>query len=127
MIKNNILIIEDSIEVSSLLTFMLEKNHYEILSACDGKEARMIIDQIEPPSLVILDLVLPYYSGEELLDFIQKKEEWKHVPIIILSSKSKENNIVDCLEHGAVDYITKPFNVNELLARVKRALQRCTL
>jgi DNA-binding response OmpR family regulator len=116
-----ILIIEDEKDVVTGLTFNLEARGYRVLAAYDGdKGYRSALD--EHPDLVILDLMLPRRNGYEVCRLL--KEEIPAVPIIMLTAKSQEAEIVTGLELGADDYITKPFSVLELLARIKSVLRR---
>jgi DNA-binding response OmpR family regulator len=79
-----------------------------------------MIEEIVPPELILLDVMLPFIDGFELLEQIRSKQNWSNVPIIMLTSKAQEKNIVRALEAGADDYIVKPFQPEELVARVRR-------
>jgi DNA-binding response OmpR family regulator len=79
-----------------------------------------MLEEIEPPQLILLDVMLPFIDGFELLEQIRSKPEWSEVPVIMLTSKGQEKNIVRALEGGADDYIVKPFQPEELVARVRR-------
>jgi DNA-binding response OmpR family regulator len=73
-----------------------------------------------PPALILLDVMLPYLDGFELIRKIRRRESWSHVPIIMLTAKSQEQNIVRALDDGANDYVVKPFRPRELMARIRR-------
>ncbi len=88
--------------------------------AGDGRLASAMIEEIVPPELILLDVMLPFIDGFELLEQIRSKQNWSNVPIIMLTSKAQEKNIVRALEAGADDYIVKPFQPEELVARVRR-------
>lgn len=109
--KKTIAVIDDDIYIGDMLERVLRKNHYEVLRAYSGTEARYLLSE-HAPNLILLDLMLPGLSGEELLPKI------KDIPVIIVSAKIDVANKVDLLLKGAVDYITKPFDINELLARI---------
>jgi len=116
-----ILIIEDEQDMVMGLKFNLEARGYEVTAAYDGETGcRKALD--EQPDLVILDLMLPKKNGYEVCKSL--KEEKPAIPIIMLTAKSQEAEIVTGLELGADDYVTKPFSLLELLARIKALLRR---
>ena len=106
-----ILIIDDDIHIGNVLEETLSKEGYEISRAYSGTEALLVIPDSKP-DLVLLDLMLPGLNGEDVLPQI------KGIPIIVVSAKVDIDNKVDVLLGGAVDYVTKPFNMRELLARI---------
>lgn len=114
---------EDEETTAILLKFILTRGGYSIVHAVDGRQAQTMIDQMPPPSLVLLDIMLPYLNGLQLIERIRKKSEWQHVPIIMLTSDSNERDIEEALASGANDYIVKPFNPRELTARLHRFLK----
>jgi two-component system, OmpR family, KDP operon response regulator KdpE len=114
-----VLIIDDEPPIRKLLRMGLTTQGYEILDAPNGKTALDLIKQ--KPDLVILDLGLPDMSGLELLSMIRARAEG--IPIIVLSSRGDEAGKVDALDRGADDYVTKPFGMDELLARMRAALR----
>ena len=120
MKQPRILIVEDDDQIAYLLDFMLNREGAHVLAAVDGQQAKEMIDEIERPDLVLLDVMLPFIDGFELIRYIRDKNSWKDVPVIMLSSKSQEKDIVQALEFGANDYVVKPFQPMELLARIKR-------
>lgn len=107
----NILIIDDDIHIGNVLEETLKKEGYDILRAYSGTEALLVLSQTKP-DLVLLDLMLPGLNGEEVLPQI------KDIPVIVLSAKVDVESKVDLLLGGAADYVTKPFNTKELLARI---------
>ncbi len=115
-----ILIIEDNDEINKLLREMLETTGYEVKSAFSGPEGFLYFDQ-ENYSLVLLDLMLPGMSGEEVLKKIREKST---VPVIVISAKNEIESKLDLLENGADDYITKPFDVREVRARIELQLKK---
>ncbi|HEX8195954.1 MAG TPA: response regulator [Pyrinomonadaceae bacterium] len=115
-----VLVIEDDRIISSLLQHILSRRGYKVHTATDGRSAAAMLEEIEPPQLILLDVMLPFIDGFELLEQIRSKPEWSEVPVIMLTSKGQEKNIVRALEGGADDYIVKPFQPEELVARVRR-------
>lgn len=114
-----ILVIDDEPPIRKLLRMGLATQGYEILEASNGKTALQLLD--EKPNLVILDLGLPDIQGHELLRTIRARND--SVPIVVLSSRGDEAGKVQALDLGADDYITKPFGMDELLARIRAALR----
>lgn len=121
--KVPLLVVEDDTEISYLLEFMLSREGYDVKKAADGLEAISAIDSMPLPKLVLLDIMLPYHNGFELIDYIRKKPEWSEVPIVMLTAKSQEKDISRALNMGANDYVVKPFQPVELLARIRRFLK----
>ncbi|WP_300567971.1 response regulator [Flavobacterium sp.] len=118
-----ILVIDDEIQIRKLLEISLEANGYKVLFAIDGKEG-IVMAASHQPDLILLDLGLPDEDGQEVL---VKLREWFQNPILILSVKSAEDEIVKALDNGANDYLTKPFRTQELLARMRTALRSNTI
>ncbi len=116
----NILIIDDEVQIRSLLEITLSANGYKISEASTGKEG-LTIAATRHPDLIILDLGLPDYDGFEIL---KKLREWCQKPIIILSVRNSEEDIVKALDNGANDYLTKPFHSGELMARIRVAIRQ---
>ena len=114
-----ILVIDDEPPIRKLLRMGLATQGYQILEAPDGKTALELLNQ--GPALVILDLGLPDIQGHELLRVIRARNET--VPIVVLSSRGDEAGKVQALDLGAYDYVTKPFGMDELLARMRAALR----
>lgn len=119
MIKDNILVIDDEPQIKRLLRITLEANEYNVTDAKDGTTG---IEQSAScrPNLIILDLGLPDMDG---LVVLKKLREWIKIPIIILSVRNSEKDIITALDFGADDYLTKPFNTGELLARIRNAIK----
>ena len=118
-----ILAADDDPIVQQFVSSILMENGHEVFTAPDGEQA---LDQARAmlPDLIVLDLIMPYKDGYEVLRSLQKSPEMKDIPVIILSAKSKEEDIIRGLEGGAEDFIIKPFNALELVARVKKVLAR---
>ncbi len=117
---NTALVVEDSGDISYLIRFLLEREQFQVELAADGREAERLITTLPPPRLVILDVMLPYVDGFQLLLQIRGLDPWKQVPVIMLTAKSQERDIVRALDAGADDYVVKPFQPEELMARVRR-------
>lgn len=120
MSSKNILIIDDEVKILEVISSFLESKGYHIYKAEDGRRALEIF-QSENIALILLDLMLPDISGEELCKTIRKKSR---VPIIMLTAKVEEHNLLTGLQIGADDYITKPFSLKELNARIEAVLRR---
>lgn len=116
----SILVVEDDVDINGLLCKILKKQNYEVSSAYSGSEARMCINMYNY-DLILLDLMLPGLTGEELIGEIRKS---KTMPIIIISAKTEISDKVKLLKLGADDYITKPFEISEVTARVEAQLRR---
>lgn len=114
--------IEDNEHIAYMLRFMLERAGYDVIVAGDGRDAQAVIKGVDPVDVVLLDLMLPYVSGYQLLAEMRDDQNWRYVPIIVLSAKVLENDIVKALDLGANDYVTKPFRPEELLARLRRVI-----
>ena len=89
----------------------------------DGRQATKMLEDTNPPKLVILDIMLPFIDGFELIKRIRNKPSWEKIPIMMLTSKTQERDIVRALDSGANDYIFKPFQSQELIARVDRFMR----
>lgn len=126
MANEKILIVDDEEHIRELLKYNLKINSYKCTTAENGFEALKIAKE-QRPRLVLLDLMLPEMNGYEVCKAIRKDKELSSTPIIILSAKDEEFHKILGLELGADDYITKPFSVEELLARVKVIIRRTRL
>ena len=117
---DTILIIDDEVQIRRLLEITLSANGYKISEASTGKDG-LIHAATTHPVLIILDLGLPDADG---IDILKKLREWYLKPIIILSVRSSEEDIIHALDNGANDYLTKPFRTGELLARIRVAIRQ---
>ena len=115
-----ILVIEDDIDISNMLKELLRMNKYKISCAYSGTEALMVLER-ESIDLILLDLMLPGLLGEEVLERIRENS---HIPVICVSAKDSPSSKVQLLKLGADDYVTKPFDNEELLARIEAQLRR---
>lgn len=117
-----VLIVEDDVHIAQVLVFMLERQHYKVIHAADGRAAVQHILSSPVPDLVLLDVMLPYVDGFEILGLIRAQSGWETVPVLMLTAKSTERDTVRALDAGANDFIIKPFQPLELLARLRRYL-----
>ena len=118
------LVVEDDPQIAHILKFILEREGYEVHLAADGRSAVSLIESLAPPAIVTLDIMLPHTDGYELLKRVRNRPGWETVPVILLTARSQEKDIVRALEAGANDYIVKPFKPDELRARVRRLAKR---
>jgi DNA-binding response OmpR family regulator len=116
-------VIEDDPSMSALLSFLLQRQGYVVTVASDGRQAFTLIDGMSAPELVVLDMMLPYRAGSEVIAHIRAREPWAAVPIVVLSAQTDEESVVCALDAGADDYVVKPFRPEELVARVRRAVR----
>lgn len=105
-----------------MLRFMLERAGYDVILAANGRDAQAALENVAAVDVVLLDLMLPYVSGYQLITEIRGNHDWQYVPIVVLSGKVLEEDIVKALDLGATDYVTKPFRPEELLARLRRVV-----
>ncbi len=115
-----ILVVDDEIRLRDMLRVYLEKEGYRVVEASNGREA-LIVARYEKPDLIILDLMMPELGGYDFMRTYRKEAE---TPVIMLTAKIEETDKVIGLELGADDYVTKPFGVSELVARVRAVLRR---
>jgi DNA-binding response OmpR family regulator len=119
-----VLVIEYDKPCAYLLKHMLTRLGYQVVVAEDGFSAQNSINILaQPPHVVLLDLMMPFVDGYQLLQQIRYKPEWIDIPVIILSTKTQEQDIIRAFELGASDYVTKPFQLGELLARIRTQIK----
>lgn len=121
--KPIILVIDDDSALVRLMRFYLEREGFEVRVAEDGEQALQAFEQTQLPDLVILDVMLPYHNGHELLADLRARSAWANVPVILLSSSDLENDVVKGLSAGANDYLAKPFRPAEVVARIRNLLE----
>jgi DNA-binding response OmpR family regulator len=114
------LVVEDSEHVAYLLEYMLEREGFDVMVASNGRDAADCVAREPARDIVLLDVMLPYKDGFEIVREIRSSPIWQLTPVIMLSARSLEEDVVRALEAGANDYVMKPYNPRELLARVKR-------
>ncbi len=118
-----ILVMEDEDALATLLSYNLEKEGYRVVVASDGEEGMLQIEE-RLPDLVLLDWMLPKLSGIEVCRRIRGKSETRNMPIIMLTARGEESDRIRGLDTGADDYLTKPFSMSELIARIRAVLRR---
>ena len=123
LFKPSVLIIEDEPNQAELIRYNLESEGYRVAIACDGEDG--LIQAMETiPDIILLDWMIPKVSGIEVCRQLRKIKSTNDIPIILLTARSEESDKVRGLDIGADDYITKPYSIKELLARVRAALRR---
>ena len=113
-------VVEDDADIGKLLQWVLERERFAVDVIPDGRTALDRVSGSAPPSLVILDVMLPHASGHEILRAIRANAQWKSVPVVMLTAKSQEADVVKALDAGANEYMVKPFQPAELRARIRR-------
>ena len=123
MKKAKILVVDDERDIIELVSYNLEKEGFKVISATDGEKALELVSS-DKPEVIILDLMLPGIDGLDVCRELKKNDQTSSIPVIMLTAKGEESDIVIGLELGADDYITKPFSPRVLVARVKAVLRR---
>ena len=126
MSKHRVLIVEDEQDIAGLIKHALERSGDAAVEIVTSGEAALTSVVEHPPDLIILDLNLPVVSGLEVCRILRSRADVRHVPIIMVTARTSENDRVGGLELGADDYVTKPFSLRELTARVRAVLRRAT-
>lgn len=126
IMSHKVLVVEDEANLREILKFNLEKEGYLTEAAMDANEALIFLDEFMP-DIILLDLMLPGLKGIQFLKLIKENPKYKHIPIVVVSAKNSESDIVNALESGADDYITKPFSIKILLTKLKIILKRQTI
>ncbi|MBP3915413.1 MULTISPECIES: response regulator transcription factor [unclassified Clostridium] len=126
MANEKILVVDDEEHIAELISYNLTSNGYKVVIANNGIDAVKLAIE-EKPSLILLDLMIPGKDGYDVCKDVRSNSEIRNTPIIMLTAKSEEVDKILGLELGADDYITKPFSVRELLARVKAVLRRFSI
>jgi two-component system, OmpR family, alkaline phosphatase synthesis response regulator PhoP len=123
MAKEHILVVDDEEDILELVRYNLAKEGYRVTTVASGEEALKSVRSVQP-DIILLDLMLPGVDGLEVCRLLKHDPKTQHVPLIMLSAKGEEADIVSGLELGAVDYITKPFSPRVLVARLRAVLRR---
>ncbi|MDR6990266.1 response regulator [Luteimonas sp. 3794] len=118
-----VLVVEDEEDIAYILRFMFEREGFVVDHAADGRAALARLEQ-DPPHGVVLDIMLPYHDGIEIVERLRAVPAWRTVPVLMLTAKAREVDIVRALDLGADDYVTKPFQPDEVVARMRRLLRR---
>jgi two-component system alkaline phosphatase synthesis response regulator PhoP len=126
MVRHKVLIVEDEQDIANLIKHALERGGDTDAEIVGSGDAALRVVEQQPPDLIILDLNLPILSGREVCRILRTGDVAPHVPIIMLTARTSEDDRVSGLEQGADDYVTKPFSLRELSARVRAVLRRGT-
>ena len=118
-----ILVVDDDAVTARFIASLLRENGYEVLVAEDGAHALDLVAR-HHLAMVVSDLVMPYRDGYSVLRAIRRNENYRDLPVLLLSMRDREEDIVRGLEEGADDYVIKPFNARELMARIRKILNR---
>lgn len=116
---HKILVCDDERHIVRLIQVNLERHGYQVVTAFDGKEGLEKI-KAEKPNCVVLDVMMPYMDGFEVLKHLRREPETEHVPVIMLTAKAQDKDVFEGYHYGADMYLTKPFNPMELVTFVKR-------
>ncbi|MCK4795150.1 MAG: response regulator [Desulfobacteraceae bacterium] len=122
MNKKRILIVDDERDIVETIQFMLESEGFECLLAYDGEDA-LLKARTENPDLILLDIMLPKINGYQVCRLLKSDEEYKHIPIIMLTAKVQESDKFWGKESGADDYVTKPFEMEKLIQKIQGYLE----
>lgn len=117
--ERSVLLVEDDPVMVKLLSFALEKRGFHVNIATDGQEALDYLANNIEPHLVLLDLMLPYVNGYEILGEIRNNNIWKNIPVIVMTAEARRKNVNDAFDAGANDYLVKPIQFDDLIVRVK--------
>ncbi|MCC6327935.1 MAG: response regulator [Acidobacteria bacterium] len=121
--ENAVWIIDDDVLIARVLSHWLMQRGFEVEIIKNGRDAIETMAVSRPPKLVLLDIMMPFADGFEVLSRLRSTRSWKKVPVIMLTSKSSEASVVQAFEGGADDYVTKPFKLPELMARMNRLMK----
>jgi DNA-binding response OmpR family regulator len=116
--KKKILIVDDEEDILHFLELVLREKGYDVVTAANGHDA-LTTAQIERPDLVLLDIMMPQMDGWEVLKLLRVDDETAHIPVAMLSARTEAKDRVQGLQEGAIDYICKPFSLQELLVKIE--------
>ena len=116
-----ILLAEDEPQTAQLIEFKLKQVGFTVVRAPDGEKALALVGTVKP-ALIILDGLMPVYDGFEVLRRLKEDPHTRHIPVIMLTARARDKDVVTGLELGAADYMVKPFSPSELVARVRKVL-----
>ncbi|MDK2857964.1 MAG: two-component system, OmpR family, phosphate regulon response regulator PhoB [Verrucomicrobiota bacterium] len=123
MVRTNILVIEDEEDIRELVKYNLQRENFGVLEAGSGEEGLKLVERTAP-DLILLDLMLPGKDGLEICRILKRNDRTQNIPIVMMTARGEENDIIMGLELGAEDYVVKPFSPKVLGARVKAVLRR---
>jgi len=116
-------VVEDDQIIAMVVEHLLSRRGFTVEIARDGRQALTFMEEMPTPALVVLDVMLPYVDGFDLIRRIRAHATWSEVPVVMLTAKSQEQYIVKALDEGANDYVVKPFRPGELMARIRRVIR----
>lgn len=122
--RPRVILAEDDVDMAHVLRFLLERQGYDVLPVFDGRRAVDLIDDEPPVDLLMVDVMMPFVNGLQVVRRMRSTPGWEGVPALVVSGKSGEDDIVEAFEAGANDYVTKPFRPRELAARVRELIER---
>jgi DNA-binding response OmpR family regulator len=114
------LVVDDDEQIALLVKFIVEREGFDVIVAHDGRAAQQLMQSAPPPALILLDVMLPFADGFQLIAEIRAHARWKDCPAIMLTAKSQEKDIARALDAGANDYLVKPFLPDDLRGRIRR-------
>jgi DNA-binding response OmpR family regulator len=118
-LARRVLVIEDDPVIAYLIEHLLTRKGFVVEIAVDGRRAEQMMNTLSPPAVVVLDVMLPFVGGFELVERMRESPLWADVPILMLTSKANESYVVRAFGAGVDDYVTKPFRPDELVARIQ--------
>jgi len=118
--SGQILIVEDDDDTRSLLEFLLRQAGYDVVTAMDGEQALIHIETMATPQLILLDIMMPYLDGFDILARIKSRPGWQTIPVLMLTARDSEEDIQKGLDLGIAAYIPKPFKTHALIAEINR-------
>ncbi|MGH7709699.1 MAG: response regulator [Gemmatimonadaceae bacterium] len=118
MRTHHVLVADDEPHIGRIIKMKLEQGPFQVTLAFDGKEALEVLQRDEPIDLVLLDLMMPYMSGLDVLAWIRASQRWRDVPCLVLTAAGQETQFQRAMELGATDFLTKPFSPKRLYGRV---------
>jgi len=121
--KGTVIVVEDDQIIAMVVEHLLSRRGFTVEIARDGRQALTFMEEMPTPALVVLDVMLPYVDGFDLIRRIRAHATWSKVPVVMLTAKSQEQHIVKALDDGANDYVVKPFRPGELMARIRRVIK----
>jgi len=122
--KPTILVVDDEPTIRRLLEYNLKENKFNVVTANDGKEALLWLQEGNLPDLIVTDIMMPNIDGYQFIKNVRTSGFFRDIPVIFLSAKAQSKDRIQGLELGADDYMTKPFNPEELIARIDNILRR---
>ena len=117
------LVVEDDEQIGQLVKFIVTREGFDVILAQDGRAVQQLLESTAAPAVIVLDVMLPFIDGFQLIGEIRAHAKWKNCPIVMLTAKSQEKDIVRALDAGSNDYLVKPFLPEELRARIRRLVK----